>query len=160
MMGRVKKMLKRIMHLVFCLLMALTILTGCTTPIKTTKPTHQETVSIDVNGSYTTKHDVALYLHTYHKLPRNFITKNEARELGWHSGGLDRFKESACIGGDYYGNYEKRLPTDQTYHECDIDTMHQDSRGTKRLVYSNHFDIYYTEDHYNSFIKLYSGEKS
>ncbi|WP_423826975.1 ribonuclease domain-containing protein, partial [Sharpea azabuensis] len=46
----------------------------------------------------------------------------------------------------------------QSYHECDIETMHQESRGTKRLVYSNNFDIYYTEDHYNTFIKVYSGE--
>ena len=114
------------------------MMTGCNAPKKVSKPTHQETVSIDVNGAYTTKHDVALYLHTYHKLPKNFITKREARELGWQGGGLDGIKDGYCIGGDRYGNYEKHLPT--------------------RLVYSNNFDIYYTEDHYNTFIKVYSGE--
>lgn len=133
------------------------MMTGCNAPKKVSKQTHQETVSIDINGAYTTKHDVALYLHTYHKLPKNFITKREAIKLGWQGGGLDGIKDGYCIGGDRYGNYEKRLPTNQSYHECDIETMHQESRGTKRLVYSNNFDIYYTEDHYNNFIKVYSG---
>ncbi|MDD6512688.1 ribonuclease domain-containing protein [Sharpea azabuensis] len=151
-------MLKKIIRLVLCLIIPIIMMTGCNAPKKVSKPTHQETVSIDVNGAYTTKHDVALYLHTYHKLPKNFITKREARELGWQGGGLDGIKDGYCIGGDRYGNYEKRLPTNQSYHECDIETMHQESRGTKRLVYSNNFDIYYTEDHYNTFIKVYSGE--
>ena len=33
---------------------------------------------IDEDGSYTTKEDVALYIHTYGKLPHNFMTKKEA----------------------------------------------------------------------------------
>ena len=44
---------------------------------------------IDENGSYTTKEDVALYLYAYGKLPKNFITKDEARALGWEGGGLN-----------------------------------------------------------------------
>ena len=35
------------------------------------------------DGSYTTKEDVALYLHQYGHLPSNFITKKEARKAGW-----------------------------------------------------------------------------
>lgn len=46
-----------------------------------------ETPAIDEDGVYTTKDDVALYLHTYGHLPSNFITKKEAEKLGW-SGGL------------------------------------------------------------------------
>ena len=41
------------------------------------------------------------------------------------------------------------------YHECDIDTLHAKSRGSKRLVYSNDGLIYYTEDHYETFELLY-----
>ncbi len=52
----------------------------------------------------------------------------------------------------------QRTSLQKEKQECDIETMHQESRGTKRLVYSNNFDIYYTEDHYNTFIKVYSGE--
>ena len=40
-----------------------------------------ETPAIDEDGVYTTKDDVALYLHTYGHLPSNFITKKEAENL-------------------------------------------------------------------------------
>ena len=38
--------------------------------------------SLDPDGSYTSKEDVALYLHLYGKRPSNFITKKEAKALG------------------------------------------------------------------------------
>ena len=113
--------------------------------------------SIDEDGLYTSKEDVALYLHLYGKLPANFITKTEARELGWSGGGLDGYADGKSIGGDRFGNYEGILP-DGSYHECDIDTMHASSRGAKRLVYSEDGRIYYTEDHYESFELLYGEE--
>ncbi|MBR4759632.1 MAG: hypothetical protein IK078_05735 [Lachnospiraceae bacterium] len=117
-----------------------------------------ETETIDENGSYTTKDDVALYLYTYRKLPKNFITKKEAQALGWSGGGLDGYKDGYCIGGDYFGNYEGRLP-EGNYHECDIDTMHQSKRGAKRIIYSDDGRIYYTDDHYETFTLLYDGWK-
>ena len=40
-----------------------------------------ETPAIDEDDVYTTKDDVALYLHTYGHLPSNFITKKEAEKL-------------------------------------------------------------------------------
>ena len=112
---------------------------------------------IDEDGFYTSMEDVALYLHTYGRLPGNFITKNEARALGWSGGGLDGYADGCSIGGDRFGNYEGILP-DGEYHECDIDTMHASSRGAKRLVYSDDGRIYYTEDHYESFALLYGEE--
>ena len=64
------------------------------------------------------------------------------------------------IGGDYFGNYEGRLPEadGREYHECDIDSTGS-YRGAKRLVYSNDGLIYYTEDHYETFELMY-GEES
>lgn len=112
--------------------------------------------SIDENGSYTSKEDVALYLNTYGELPDNFITKSEARALGWEGGSLEPYAPGKCIGGDKFGNYEGLLPAG-SYHECDIDTLGKDSRGAKRIVYSADGNIYYTEDHYESFVLLYSG---
>ena len=44
---------------------------------------------IDEDGSYTTKDDVALYIHTYGHLPDNFITKKDAQALGWPGGSLE-----------------------------------------------------------------------
>ncbi len=109
---------------------------------------------IDEFGSYTTKEDVALYIHVYHKLPENFMTKSEARKLGWTGGSLEPYAEGMCIGGDYFGNYEEILP-EGSYRECDIDTLGRSSRGAKRIIYSDEWTIYYTGDHYESFELLY-----
>ena len=102
------------------------------------------------DGSYTSKEDVALYIYGYGHLPDNFITKKEARELGWSGGGLDPYAEGMCIGGDRFGNYEGLLPekAGRSYQECDIDTVGASSRGAKRIVFANDGLIYYTEDHY------------
>ena len=109
------------------------------------------------DGSYTTKEDVALYLIQYGHLPSNFITKKEAREAGWQGGSLEKVLPGMCIGGDYYGNYEKQLPTakGRRWTECDINTLGKRSRGAERLIFSNDGLIYYTGDHYNNFIQLY-----
>lgn len=116
--------------------------------------------AIAEDGAYTTKEDVALYLYTYGCLPGNFMTKNEARELGWEGGGLDPYADGMCIGGDRFGNYEGLLPEKdgRTYTECDIDTLHASSRGAKRIIFSNDGLIYYTDDHYESFTLLYGDE--
>lgn len=116
--------------------------------------------ALDEGGEYTSAEDVALYLHLYAHLPQNFITKKDVRALGWNGGGLDDYADGKCIGGDRFGNYEGLLPDapGREYHECDIDTLHAASRGAKRIVYSNDGLIYYTEDHYESFILLYGEE--
>ena len=114
----------------------------------------ETSAAIDQNGTYTTAADVALYIHTYGKLPVNFITKNEAKALGWPGGSLEEYAPGKCIGGDYFGNYEGLLPDDD-YHECDIDTLGKSNRGSKRIIYSDKGSIYYTEDHYESFTQLY-----
>ncbi len=113
-----------------------------------------QTAAVDENGSYTTKDDVALYIHTYGKLPPNFITKKEAQKLGWSGGSLEPYAPGKCIGGNYFGNYEGVLP-DGNYRECDIDTLGKKSRGAKRIIYSDDGRIYYTDDHYKSFTQLY-----
>lgn len=114
----------------------------------------------DPDGSYTTKEDVALYIHHYGCLPNNFITKSQARELGWKSGSLEEYAPGKCIGGDHFGNYEGLLPDapGRSYTECDIDTLGAKSRGAKRIVFSNDGLIYYTDDHYESFTLLYGEE--
>ncbi|MBQ6431405.1 MAG: ribonuclease [Oscillospiraceae bacterium] len=121
----------------------------------------QETPAIDEFGTYSSMEDVALYILTYSKLPQNFITKSEARKLGWESGSLEPYAPGKCIGGDRFGNYEGLLPEapDRTYTECDIDTLGADSRGAKRIVFSNDGLIYYTDDHYESFTLICGGEK-
>ena len=139
--------MKRIIITLLCFL----LFTGCSTG------TPSSTDVIDENGIYDQKDDVALYLITYEHLPSNYMTKDEARKYGWEGGALSQVIEDKCIGGDVFGNYEGILPEEDTYHECDIDTLGKTSRGAKRIVWSDDFDVYYTEDHYETFELLYEG---
>ena len=117
----------------------------------------EETPDIEEDGTYTTKEDVARYIHTYGHLPDNFITKKQAQALGWEGGSLEPYAPGKCIGGSRFGNYEGTLPEKdgRTYTECDIDTLGAEKRGGKRIVFSNDGLIYYTEDHYETFELLY-----
>lgn len=138
--------------------------TATPTPTPTPKPTPEPTPDkndiIDEDGSYFDKENVALYIHTYGRLPDNFITKDEARDLGWEGGSVEKYAPGKAIGGDKFGNYEGQLPKKKgrTYTECDIDTDGYHSRGSRRIVFSNDGLIYYTHDHYESFELLYGEE--
>lgn len=119
-----------------------------------------ENVEIDEEGWYYSADEVALYLHLFGHLPDNFITKSEAASLGWEGGSVEPYAPDHVIGGDKFGNREGLLPDakGRYYYECDIDTLGEDSRGAKRIVFSNDGLIYYTEDHYESFVLLYGEE--
>lgn len=125
------------------------------------KTTNKKTLT--ENGSYSSKEDVALYIHTYGKLPSNYISKSQAKDLGWDSkkGNLWGVAKGKSIGGDRFSNRERTLPYKQgrQYYECDID-YDGGHRGAKRIVYSNDGLIYYTEDHYATFTLLYGQENN
>lgn len=114
--------------------------------------------SLSEDGSYTSKEDVALYLHTYGHLPDNFIRKNDAKQLGWDNsqGNLAKVAPGKSIGGDRFGNYEGLLPEEdgRKWTECDIG-YEEGYRNGERIVFSNDGLIYYTGDHYKSFERLY-----
>lgn len=107
------------------------------------------------DGQYSDPYDVAEYIYTYGHLPSNYLTKDEAEDLGWVSseGNLWDVAYGMSIGGDYFGNYEGLLP-DGDYHECDVN-YEGGFRGAERLIYSEDLSIYYTSDHYESFTQLY-----
>ena len=131
-------------------------------PENTAAPAAPESAAaaLPEDGTYTSKEDVALYLHLYGHLPGNFITKKAAEALGWSGGSLEPYAPGKCIGGSRFGNYEGLLPDREGryYTECDIDTLGAEKRGAKRIVFSNDGLIYYTEDHYKSFELLYGEE--
>lgn len=122
----------------------------------TEKTQHSKNIILEENKYYYSKDDVALYIHTYNRLPKNFITKKEARSLGWEGGSVEKFAQGKCIGGDRFYNNEEILPvkSGRTYTECDIDTLGKNSRGAKRIVFSNDGLIFYTENHYESFEEI------
>lgn len=108
--------------------------------------------------NFSTRDEVAAYIHQFRALPPNFITKTEAQKLGWDNakGNLWKVTDHKSIGGDRFGNREGLLPTasGRQYYECDIN-YRGGYRGAERIVYSNDGLIFYTGDHYNSFTRLY-----
>ena len=127
-----------------------------TQPSQKTEPTDPE-LWLDPNGAYNSKEDVALYIHLYGRLPRNYYTKSEAKANGWSTSGVDRYEEFAAIGGDVFQNREGLLPRKEgrTWTECDIGTWGRTQRGAQRIVFSNDGLVYYTSNHYASFELLY-----
>lgn len=109
-------------------------------------------------GNYTSRDEVALYIHMFGHLPDNFITKKEAQALGWDNarGNLADVAPGKSIGGDRFGNYEGLLPDakGRRWTECDID-YESGYRNACRIIFSNDGLIYYTDDHYKSFVQLY-----
>lgn len=121
-------------------------------------PTTEESPDIAENAPYYSATEVAKYLHFYASLPPNYLTKTEARDLGWDpdKGNLWEVTEKGVIGGDRFGNREGLLPDAplRIWYECDVN-YNGGYRNAMRLVYSNDGLIYYTDDHYASFKKLY-----
>lgn len=130
-------------------------------PAEPEAPAEPEEPDLPEDGWYSDKDNVALYIHLYGKLPSNFLSKSKARsQYGWEYGPLDALAPGMSIGGSQFGNNEGLLPDakGRTWIECDIDTVGKDSRGAKRIVFSNDGLIYYTEDHYETFELLYGEE--
>lgn len=151
----------KIIKCVSIFLLLLFLAAGCAgnTQIQPEQP--EKTEGYTEDGVYTSAKDVAAYINEFGHLPNNFITKKEAKKLGWVSkeGNLKEVAPGKSIGGDFFGNYEDKLPKKEgrTYYECDIDAD-GGYRGAKRIIYSDDGLIYYTEDHYETFEVLYGEE--
>ena len=140
--------------------LVLVLLLGCVPALAAKSKTLEilaASYPVEKNGSYSSMEEVAVYLATYDKLPKNFLTKNKAQNLGWdnRAGNLDEVAPGCSIGGDRFGNYEGQLPDKKgrKWTECDIDYT-GGYRGGKRIVFSSDGLIYYTDDHYNTFTQL------
>ena len=87
------------------------------------------------------------------RLPPRYAAKKEAEALGWKPGSdLCRVAPGRTIGGDRFGNREKRLPdaAGRRWYEADLDFA-CGRRGARRLVYSSDGLRFVTTDHYESF---------
>ena len=111
----------------------------------------------DIPQVITAPQDIADYIFEHGELPENFITKKEAQELGWDSSKNDvsDVAPGKSIGGDRFGNYEELLPDakGRTWYEADANYT-GGNRGAERIVFSNDGLVYYTSDHYESFIEM------
>ena len=115
---------------------------------------------VEEGAYYYDLESVMLYLEYYGELPDNYITKDEARALGWNGGTPERYLEGAAIGGDRFYNRDGQLPKadGRLYTECDLNTDGEDSRGAERLVFSNDGLYFHTENHYDTFVEYYVTE--
>lgn len=144
--------MKKGIKLLFSIFLLLNVL-GCTASVNQADYIEQN-INIEEDGWYSSKEEVAEYIEIYGELPDNYLTKQEAKELGWDNrlGNLWDVAEGMSIGGDRFGNREKLLPDEKgrIWYECDIDYQ-GGYRNEKRIIFSNDGLIYYTEDHYESF---------
>lgn len=148
-------MIKRIRILLVMLFLVFAAACGrVEAPIAENNTDTKTQTAIEKNNSYYSLEDVSEYLKTYGELPPNYMTKNEARELGWDNekGNLWEVSQGAVIGGDRFGNREGLLENKKgrIYYEADVN-YEGGYRGPERIVYSNDGSIYYTKDHYESF---------
>jgi hypothetical protein len=101
--------------------------------------------------------EVADYVKKHHRLPDNFITKKDARRLGWNPSrwNLWNVAPGKSIGGDRFHNRENKLPVrmGRIWYEADIGYK-GGKRGKDRIIFSNDSLIYKTEDHYRTFSKM------
>jgi len=67
-------------------------------------------------------------------------------------GGPFRFRRDGAV----FGNLEKRLPTKERgyYREYTVRTPGARDRGARRIVAGRGGELYYTDDHYNSFRRI------
>ena len=141
-------------RLVAALLCALLMLTAAAPALGETIEVYASQHPVEADGWYDTMEEVCVYLDAYGVLPGNYITKNEAKKLGWVSsqGNLWKVAKGKSIGGDRFGNYEGLLPEAQgrSYTECDIG-FDGGYRGGERVIFSNDGLLFYTQDHYASF---------
>ena len=153
--------MQKLLAFFLAMLLSVSVIAGCgsnspktndkqttqTTNVNTTKSNNGQNTAANVkansskikiseSAAYTDKEHVAAYINEYKRLPHNYITKNEAKKLGWQT----------------KGTLDKK--NGRNWKECDIDYV-KGNRNAKRIVFSNDGLIYYTGDHYKSFSKLY-----
>ena len=90
-------------------------------------------------------------------LPPKFVTKRQARSLGWRPG-MDLWATHSLrgksIGGDRFNNREGRLPDGgRGWREADLG-YNGGRRGGKRVVFSDNGRRMVTVDHYSRFVEV------
>lgn len=156
-----KNRFKKVFLYVLFLLPILTLILGLSTRITVRK-----------NSRYYDAEHVSLYILTYDgELPKNFITKQEAKdkypELYYKKAWYRSIEEGYNIGGNIHSTTrqdgESRIGeyTDKkNLKECDIypngnqSIVKKENRGACRLVYAvDGSEVYYTDDHYQTFVR-------
>ena len=107
--------------------------------------------------------DIVDNLTTTGQLPSNYITKSQAKALGWSEGkALNNYAPGKALGGDIFDNTTGVLPssTGRVWYEADVGINYTMSRANPknpayRVLYSNDGLIYGTYDHYETAFQIY-----
>lgn len=98
-----------------------------------------------------------VYLMYKQELPESYITKSEAKSLGWISnqGNLDSVAPNKIIFGGIYHNYNGKLPTAEAriWYEADIN-YNGGFRGHDRILFSNDGLFFVSYDHYKTYYEI------
>ena len=113
-----------------------------------------------IEAGYATKDGINgadYWLYYKHKLPEYYLTKEQARALGWRNnkGNLADVAPQKMIGGEPYYNENGHLPSasGRDWYEADI-SYTSGFRGKDRILYSNDGLIFVTCDHYETFYEI------
>ena len=146
----------KLIRLFVLLLTAILLLSACAASASGKKEDRPEVTeeSLAMNAAQ----ELADYIDEHGGLPENFIRKKEAEARGWKTtyryvGDLG---DGITIGGDYFGNYEERLPIvkGRKYYEADCYYQGR-QRNEYRLIFSTDGHYWFTGDHYETFIELF-----
>lgn len=98
------------------------------------------------------------WLYYKRKLPNYYITKSQAKELGWRTkkGNLADVAPQKMIGGDSYKNDDGKLPIapGREWYKADISYVSGFRSKCDRILYSNDGLIFVTKDHYETFYEI------
>ena len=144
---------------VFVLLVAaIMLLTGCAANASGNRNQNYTKQEAAASAAMDEAQRIADYIFEYGRLPDNFIRKQEAERLGWDSrfNYLSDVAPGKSIGGDRFGNYEERLPVvpGRKYYEADC-YYKSGKRNAYRIIYSNDGHVWFTGDHYSTFVELF-----
>ena len=158
--------------LIVLLMAVVLLLTGCTAsaletakkkkntevPVITAAAPTDAPVPAVTPGPLEEAQRIADYLFEHGALPDTFLRKRDAQALGWNSAYnyVSDVAPGRSIGGDYFGNYEQKLPVVKGRKYYEADCFYQGGkRNAYRIIYSNDGHVWYTGDHYNTFTELF-----
>ena len=146
----------KLIRLFVLLLAAVLLLSACGASASGKKENKPEATEAEL--ALEAAQELADYIDEHGELPENYIRKKEAEARGWKTtcryvGDLG---EGITIGGDYFGNYEERLPAvkGRKYYEADCYYQGR-QRNEYRLIYSTDGHYWFTGDHYETFVELF-----
>ncbi len=159
----------KLVRLFVLLLAVILLMSGCTASAsgknKKNKATPTPTLVPEATvtpGPMDAAQELADYIFEHGELPENYIRKKDAEAQGWKTTYryVGDIGPGITIGGDYFGNYEQKLPVvkGRKYYEADC-YYEGGPRNEYRIIYSNDGHVWYTEDHYNTFIELFPSKE-